>query len=166
MQGKILKSKIIPLVYPTKGIRKYAFKFLNTKVAFFILQIGFLLNLILMCSHYEGASSELIDSMRKISFVLTIAYSFETIVKIISFGLRGYFRTFWNLFESSVTIVFIVDYIIDKYVDESLLLEFPVFKFLKALRVLGIARLLRQFQGFKTIYRYEYIISSSLFLFY
>lgn len=55
-----------------------------------------LMNIIVMAMNFEGASSEYNYALYILNLIFSVVFIVEAILKLIGFGVMGYFRNGWN----------------------------------------------------------------------
>ena len=143
-------SHYVTWLRPNKGsIQYYLREFADSSLLNKILMSCIFLNLLVMIINYEGCSAtyELCLNISNIFF--TAVYCIEFIIKILAYGLEGYFHTNWNRFDFFIVITSALDLIFGniKIVDNKFLQIFQVFRILKVLRVLRVFRLIKIVKG-------------------
>ncbi|XP_055327220.1 voltage-dependent calcium channel type A subunit alpha-1-like isoform X2 [Paramacrobiotus metropolitanus] len=106
---------------------------------YFVMAMITLNTLVLLMKHDD--SSEKFKEVAKYSnMVFTSLFSVESMLKIVAFGLKNYFREQWNIFD----FITVIGSIIDTFVSEIGEEEFPSLSFLRLFRAARLVKLLRQ----------------------
>ena len=139
---------------PNKGSFQYYLReFADSNLLNKIIMSCIFLNLIIMMINYEGCSSTYELCLNIFNYFFTAVYCIECIIKILAYGLEGYFHTNWNRFDFFIVIASILDVIFGniQLVNNKFLQTFQIFRILKALRVLRIFRLIKIVKGLDKI---------------
>ena len=139
---------------PNKGSFQYYLReFADSNLLNKIIMSCIFLNLIIMMINYEGCSSTYELCLNIFNYFFTAVYCIECIIKILAYGLEGYFHTNWNRFDFFIVIASILDVIFGNIhlVNNKFLQTFQIFRILKVLRVLRIFRLIKIVKGLDKI---------------
>lgn len=98
------------------------------------------LNTIIMCMEYYGASDEYNNILNKANLVFVAIFTLEAVLKLIGLGVRYYFYIDWNKFDFAIVIVSLVS-------ETPFLGEIN----LTAFRIIRVARLLRMIKASKQL---------------
>ena len=156
MQKIILESE--PYNYPPPvrpGFRRQIYKIYIHKYTSILLVLTILCNFILLALNQPGISKEFENNKFLATNALVGIYILEFLMKIISFGPRGYFSYTSNIFEMSIIIIYVLHAAAEKILivylqDESTSL-FLGFRVLKMLRVLSILRIIEFMPGLQRL---------------
>ena len=77
-----------------------------------------ILNTIIMCMEFYGASDEYNNVLNKFNLVFVAIFTFEAALKLLGLGIRYYFYIDWNKFDFAIVIVSLVSetpFLGDKY---------------------------------------------------
>ena len=129
--------------WPSHPIRRFVYKIVSSNnFDFSILGIIFL-NVIVMAIEYEGASLEYLQTLEHFNLAFTSIFILESSLKIFAFGLKAFWFSPWNRFDSFVVAVSIFDFLMSQFGN-------GVFKFFKSgsqlarvVKVLRVTRLLK-----------------------
>ena len=73
-----------------------------------------ILNIVTMAMNYENAKPFYNLVLNEINYFFTACFIFESILKIIAYGIRGYFHKGWNKFDFFVVLTSVLDVIINQ----------------------------------------------------
>ena len=99
-----------------------------------------ILNTIIMCMEFYGASDEYNNVLNKFNLVFVAIFTFEAALKLLGLGIRYYFYIDWNKFDFAIVIVSLVS-------ETPFLGEIN----LTAFRIIRVARLLRMIKASKQL---------------
>lgn len=68
-----------------------------------------------MAMGYEGSSNNYEEILININLLFTAIFIFEALLKIITFGIKGYFIYGWNRFDFFVVLASIIDFVMDLF---------------------------------------------------
>ena len=68
-----------------------------------------MINIVLMALVYEGASESYLAALYVLNLVFTTIFIIECILKLLGFGLNGYFFSTWNKFDFFVVTCSLLD---------------------------------------------------------
>ena len=71
-----------------------------------------MLNTVVLCINWYSQSVKIDDSLDYINYGFAVIFAFEALLKLISFGLKAYFRESGNIFDFIIVILTIVTSII------------------------------------------------------
>nr|XP_021335320.1 voltage-dependent P/Q-type calcium channel subunit alpha-1A isoform X4 [Danio rerio] len=97
------------------------------------------LNTIILMMKYNGASDAYDKVLKNLNIVFTTFFFMESILKIIAFGVRNFFRDAWNIFDFVSVIGSITDILVTELVN-----NFINLSFLRLFRAARLIKLLRQ----------------------
>ena len=135
---------------PDKGSFQYYLReFSDGKLFNNIIMGCIFLNFIAMAINYEGCNGTYELCLKISNYFFTCVYVIEAIIRMMAYGLEGYFHTTWNRYDFFIVIVSILDITFDNIniVDSQFLEIFQLFRLLKVLRVLRIIRLIKIVKG-------------------
>ncbi|CAD8053314.1 unnamed protein product [Paramecium primaurelia] len=149
------------LYYPPKNqYRAMIFKIISNKIFDFFIMFCIILNIAAMASNYEGSSVQYQYILETLNLVLSVIFIFESVLKIIGFGPRGYFRNNWNQFDFFVVLSSILDMILS-FTDNKnnpILSAGP-----QLIRVFRVLRVTRLFRLVKSLHSLKKLIDTALF---
>lgn len=126
---------------PKNAFRKFFYTVSISKPFELFISSIIMLNTILLCMDYAGASEQYNDILAKINIPFCVVFAVEVVIKLIGFGFTFYFSMASNIFDFIVTIA-------------SIITLFPMASAsinLTAVRILRVARLLRLIKASKTL---------------
>ena len=135
---------------PDKGSFQYYLReFADSSLFNNIIMGCIFLNLVAMAINYEGCNAIFELCLNISNYFFTSVYIIEAIIKILAYGLEGYFHTTWNRFDFFIVVASIIDIIFDNIniVDSQFLQVFQLFRFFKVLRTLRVLRLIKIVKG-------------------
>ncbi|GAU95712.1 hypothetical protein RvY_07287-2 [Ramazzottius varieornatus] len=110
----------------------------STGFEYFIMAMITANTLVLMLKHDD--SSEMFNEVSKnMNIAFTSLFFVESILKIIGFGFKNYFRDAWNIFDFITVIGSIIDTLVSEFGE-----QFPSLSFLRLFRAARLVKLLRQ----------------------
>jgi hypothetical protein len=65
-----------------------------------------------MAINWYGCPPDLLNALEYTNYFFTAAFTFEAIVKLIAFSIRGYFSVGWNIFDFLIVLISYVTLII------------------------------------------------------
>ncbi|CAD8085687.1 unnamed protein product [Paramecium sonneborni] len=149
------------LYYPPKNcFRAFIFKVISNRLFDLFIMFCIILNIAAMASNYEGSSVYYQYILETLNLVLSIVFIFESLLKIIGFGPRGYFRNNWNQFDFFVVLSSILDMILS-FTDNKnnpILTAGP-----QLIRVFRVLRVTRLFRLVKSLHSLKKLIDTALF---
>jgi len=95
------------------------------------------LNVLLMCMFHEGIDPDFLRGLEYANSTFTVIYVIEMLIKLLGFGVRGYFMNNWNKFDFLICCGAVIDEVLD------LLNEGTHFFDVTLLRVFRVSRLVR-----------------------
>lgn len=72
-------------------------------------------NIVTMAMGYEGSTLSYDQILVNINFFFTAVFIIEALLKIITFGIKGYFIYGWNRFDFFVVLASIIDFVMDLF---------------------------------------------------
>lgn len=75
------------------------------------------LNLIQLSLSYETADPELMSSLNILYQILSVFFAFDTILKLLAYGVARYFATGWRLIEFVVSLLSMADLFLDMQIE-------------------------------------------------
>ena len=139
---------------PNKGSFQYYLReFVDSNLLNNIIMGCIFLNLLAMVINYEGCNEIYETCLIIANMFFVFVFLCEFILKILAYGVVGYFHTNWNRFDFFVVVVSIIDIFCEKMIniDKQFLQTFQVIRLLKVLRVLRIFRLIKIVKGLDKI---------------
>lgn len=83
----------------------------NSWFDYFILAC-IILNTIIMAINWYNCPPSLLNALEYTNYFFTAVFTFEALVKIIAFSVRGYFSQGWNIFDFFIVIISYITLII------------------------------------------------------
>ena len=153
-QIEYTKPDYITYVKPPEYSFRYSLRNFVDSTAFdnFIMGIIFL-NMISMACSYDDSPSEYEYILKVANWVFTGIFILECILKIIAYGVGGYFYYGWNKFDFFVVIASIADIVIANIdgIDAAFLKSFQIIRVLRVLRVTRVLRLVKALKGLEKL---------------
>ena len=148
------ESHYVIWVHPDKGtFRYYLREFADSSFLdnFIMIIIG--LNMISMAMIYENNHPNYDKGLTIANYVFTGIFIAECIIKLLAYGLVGYFHTGWNKFDFFVVVASILDIIIANIdgIDAAFLKSFQIIRVLRVLRVTRVLRLVKSLKGLEKL---------------
>ena len=140
------ESHYVIWIHPEKGtIRYYLREFADSTFLdnFIMIIIG--LNMISMAMVYENCHPTYDTCLTIANYIFTGIFIAECCLKLLAYGLVGYFHTAWNKFDFFVVAASILDLIIGNIdgIDAAFLKSFQIIRVLRVLRVTRVLRLVK-----------------------
>ena len=141
-------------IRPNKGTFRYYLReaadssFLDN----FIMGCIFL-NMISMAMNYENSAPSYNDALTIVNYIFTGIFIAECLLKLLAYGILGYFHSAWNRFDFFVVLASIADLIINKIdgIDAAFLKSFQIIRVLRVLRVTRVLRLVKALKGLEKL---------------
>jgi len=116
-----------------------------------VIILCIVLNVLVMCLFHEGIDPNFLRGIEIANSTFTIIYVIEMLIKLLAFGVKGYFMNNWNRFDFLICCGAVIDEILDliKY-------EVPDFfdpTLLRVFRVSRLVRLVKSADRLKTLLR-------------
>ena len=148
------ESHYVIWVHPDKGtFRYYLREFADSSFLdnFIMIIIG--LNMISMAMIYENNHPNYDKGLTIANYVFTGIFIAECIIKLLTYGIVGYFHTGWNKFDFFVVVASILDIIIANIdgIDAAFLKSFQIIRVLRVLRVTRVLRLVKSLKGLEKL---------------
>ena len=147
-------SHYVTWLRPNKGSFQYYLReFVDSNLLNNIIIGCIFLNFIAMAINYEDCYEIYEKCLNIANYFFVFIYLCEFILKILAYGVAGYFHTNWNRFDFFIVIVSILDILCGNIlkIDNQFLQTFQVIRLLKVLRVLRIFRLIKIVKGLDKI---------------
>ena len=169
MQKTILNSepKIFPP--PTHGLKKTLYSFLQSVTFTKFIQLMMILNL-LICSFFTDdespESKELIDFF---TYFITFIYLLEMLMKIIVFGVRGYFTYSEHTFQFFIAFTMLLNLFISYGLKPYLISHEKLSRMFLILKVFGVLRIIGEMPNIKNMltvvmFSWKYILNIMILL--
>ncbi len=148
------KPDYIKYVKPEAGTIKY---YLRMAADSAILDNGIMiiifLNMIVMAMNYEGCDAGYEKFLTTLNIFFTSIFIAECVLKLLGYGVIGYFYFGWNKFDFFVVVASIVDLIMTNVdgIDASFLKSFQIIRVLRVLRVTRVLRLVKSLKGLEKL---------------
>lgn len=136
-----LPGKLQKLVRPLRSLVSSAY--FNAAMTVCVL-----LNTVVLAIYHYGMDSALSAGLDQISFVFTILFTVEMVLKMLGLGLLGYFRSKMNMFDCAVVLISLLELSLLSGSKVSALRSFRVFRIFRVFRV---ARLFRYMNYMRTL---------------
>ena len=148
------ESHYIIWVHPEKGtFRYYLREFADSTFLdnFIMIIIG--LNMISMAMNFDLSPPTYDLCLTWANYIFTGIFICECILKLVAFGIEGYFHTGWNRFDFFVVIASIADLVIQNIdgIDAAFLKSFQIIRVLRVLRVTRVLRLVKSLKGLEKL---------------
>jgi hypothetical protein len=148
------ESHYVIWLHPDKGtIRYYLREFADSSFLdnFIMIIIG--LNMISMAMVYENCHPIYDQCLTIANYIFTGIFIAECCIKLLAYGLAGYFHTGWNKFDFFVVAASILDLIIANIdgIDAAFLKSFQIIRVLRVLRVTRVLRLVKSLKGLEKL---------------
>jgi hypothetical protein len=111
------------------------------------------LNMISMAMVYENCHPIYDQCLTIANYIFTGIFIAECCIKLLAYGLAGYFHTGWNKFDFFVVAASILDLIIASIdgIDAAFLKSFQIIRVLRVLRVTRVLRLVKSLKGLEKL---------------
>jgi hypothetical protein len=135
--------------------RKYARFFVESDKVVKFLTICVLLNTVILM--LEGLLDEATSSMLDLfNSIFTIIFVLELLIKIFAYEIKGFFKSFMNIFDTAIVIVSLVEISLSISSGEGIsssqkMAAFKALRVLRMFRVLRVTRILRSMKFMKVI---------------
>ena len=148
------ESHYLVWVHPEKGtFRYYIREFADSTFLdnFIMIIIG--LNMISMAMVYENCHPTYDKCLVYANYIFTGIFIAECCIKLLAYGIAGYFHTGWNKFDFFVVAASILDLIIANVdgIDAAFLKSFQIIRVLRVLRVTRVLRLVKSLKGLEKL---------------
>ena len=148
------ESHYVIWLHPDKGtIRYYLREFADSSFLdnFIMIIIG--LNMISMAMVYENCHPIYDKCLTIANYIFTGIFIAECCLKLLAYGIVGYFHTGWNKFDFFVVAASILDLIIANIdgIDAAFLKSFQIIRVLRVLRVTRVLRLVKSLKGLEKL---------------
>ena len=143
-------SHYIIWLRPNKGSFQYYLReFADSNILNNTIMGCIVFNFLAMALSYEGCNATYELILNVSNYFFTGVFIVECIIKIMAYGLEGYFHTNWNRFDFFIVFVSILEIIFESIsiVDSIFLKKYQINKILKVLRVLRVFRLIKIVKG-------------------
>ncbi|KAL4431577.1 hypothetical protein ABPG74_017282 [Tetrahymena malaccensis] len=162
LQRMIVKSTpdFNALKKPTNKIRFMLWSFVRSSYVELFIIFCILCNIITMAMAYDTSPQEYDQILNDLNIFFTSVFITEAIIKIIAFGLQGYFFNGWNQFDFFVVCASIVDIVTTSMGKQfiSFLRAGP--QIARVLRVMRVSRLLKLIKSFQNLQK---LIQTTIF---
>jgi hypothetical protein len=101
-----------------------------------------------MSMSFENSAEEYQIILDNINLAFTSVFIIEAIIKLLGFGIKGYFFFSWNIFDFFIVCSSILDIVI-RYSNSSDITFLKSFQIIRVLRLLRVARVLRLVKSLK-----------------
>ena len=143
-------SHYVTWLRPNKGSFQYYLReFADSNLLNNAIMACIFLNFLVMILNYEGCNANYELALIICNYFFTCVFILECIVKILAYGVEGYFHTKWHRFDFFIVVVSVLDIIFGnvKKIDYKFLQTFQVVRILKVTRILRIFRLIKIIKG-------------------
>lgn len=135
------KSRLSKYISSCFGnIKKYVAKFVASKYYTNIVLSAILMNTVLMGVEYHGQPQSLTNALEYSNLAFALLYAFEMILKIIADGFLEYIKNIYNLFDSGIVIISIIELHGHNNSGLSVLRTFRLLRVLKLVRYMPTLR--------------------------
>ncbi|CAM4831211.1 unnamed protein product [Rotaria magnacalcarata] len=123
-----------------RNFQKYAAKFVASKYFNHIVLSSILMNTLLMSAEYHGQPQSLTNALEYSNFAFALIYAAEMMLKIIADGYLKYIKNIYNLFDSGIVIISIIELQGHRNSGLSVLRTFRLLRVLKLVRYMPALR--------------------------
>eukprot|EP00833_Pecoramyces_ruminatium_P004731 jgi/Orpsp1_1/1178763/evm.model.c7180000066647.1 len=116
---------------PTR--RKLMGIFLNIRFDYFVLAIT-AIDVIALCSNHKNSTKTFLEVTHVISVICTFIFGIEMVLKLYAYGLKGYLRSYFNIFDGLITVASFVELFLPN--NQGML----VLRVIRAMRILRISK--------------------------
>ena len=148
------ESHYVIWVHPNKGTFWYYIReFADSTFLDNFIMVIILLNMISMAMIYENSHPTYEFCLTIANYIFTGIFIVECIIKLMAYGLVGYFHTGWNRFDFFVVVASILDLIVANIdgIDASFLKSFQIIRVLRVLRVTRVLRLVKSLKNLEKL---------------
>lgn len=154
-----------PKLYPppTIGFRKTLNSFLNSSTFTRFIQLIMILNIISCSLFYDEESSKNLEMIDLCTYFITFIYLIEMLLKMMVFGMRGYFSYSELKFQFLITFAMVINLMVAYGLNSSVLGE-KLTRLLLILKVFGVLRIIGELPNIKNmltvvIFSWKYILN-------
>lgn len=121
------------------------------KSKYFVIPVVILVfsNTILLSIEYYGMPTDMENALNNISNILTIAFTVEIIVKLISLGLKNFCRDSMNYLDVIIVLLSLLEFILN--VGSTAVTAFRILRVFRIIRVVRVARIFRYLTFMKNL---------------
>jgi len=123
---------------PKSGIFLFCYNIVESIVFEVFIFFVIISNLISMAIAYENSISTYSNVLEWIGLICTIFFIFESLIKLMAYGVYEYFKQTWNVFDFIVVCTGIIDIGIS-----ASSLSLSIFRILQVMRMFKIMRVIR-----------------------
>jgi hypothetical protein len=146
---------------PREPLRRIMWRVSKSRVFEVLITVVIVANMFAMSIIYNEASTEYTSAINTINEICSFVFIGEAIVKIVGLG-QNYFKSSWNRFDFSVTLISLVDVVITYAASSSVPLLRQGPQLLRVFRVFRVLRIFRLIKSFRAIQNLLTIIIYSL----
>lgn len=110
-----------------------------------------IINTLSLALYYEGASERYILALDIISQICTNLFILEAIIKILAYGVKGYFSNNWNKFDLLIITCSVAFIILQQSMQTNISLLKYAPQLIKVVRVMRLSKILSLFNSLKYI---------------
>ena len=172
MQRTILIAEPKKYPPPTTGFQKTLYSFLQSVTFTRFIQLIMILNIVACSLYYDDESSKNKQLIDLFTYFVTCIYAIEMLLKVIVFGVRGYFTYTDHVFQSLITFTMILNLLIS-YGFKSYITKLGVgekmTRLFLILKVFGVLRIVGELPNIKNIltvltFSWKYIFNIMILL--
>lgn len=172
MQKDILSAEPMKYPPPTTGFRKSLLNFIQSVTFTKFIQLMMILNLVVCSLFYDDANHNVEQFIDFVTYFVTFIYLIEMILKIIVFGLRGYFAYHEHRFQCFISLNMLLNLLISygfgKYF-LSIVGGQKITRLLLILKVFGVLRIIGELPNVENIlivflFSWKYILNIMVLL--
>jgi hypothetical protein len=163
MQKLILESSptVEMLHVPSNSIRKWFYMISKSKSFELFVMVVIILNIVVMCLPFAGASSGYTETLEIINQSCTYFFILEAGIKFVALG-KHYLKSNWNRLDCLVVLFSILEIILSKFLTQEVKLIKQIPQIVRLLRVLRIARITRLLKMFIYIQNLVFLLAHSV----
>lgn len=164
MQQLVLTSKpqIVAKYRPTDSFRMFFFKVSKSKAFELGIIVCIVLNILQMAIAYYEASDAYTSTLENINLAFTAVFIVEASIKIIGYGITGYFHQRWNQFDFFVVGTSIMDLSMTYFGSSTIKFLRIGPQLARVIRVLRVSKLIRIVKSLKSLQELLQILKYSL----
>ncbi|EGR31607.1 hypothetical protein IMG5_106200 [Ichthyophthirius multifiliis] len=156
LQRLLVKSTLdyLSIKPPDNKYQLLVWSFCENKYLESVIMVFIILNIITMAMVYENQNVQYEYILNTINTFFTSAFIMEALLKIIAYGIRGYFYKGWNQFDFFVVMTSILD-IIMSFIGNNfinfLMVRSQIARVFRVLKVSRLFRLIKRFQDLQKL---------------
>ncbi|OMJ79317.1 hypothetical protein SteCoe_20698 [Stentor coeruleus] len=131
--------------------KKYAGLIASNNYFIHFINLVIIINTFNLALYYEGASQDYIFALDIISQICTYLFILEAIIKILAYGIKGYFSNNWNKLDFSIVICSVAFLILQQTLQTNISLLKYAPQLIRVVRVMRLSKILSLFNSLKYI---------------